>query len=165
MLNYLNWGFVAVVEFAVGRMVVFDGVAVVVVVAAVVEWVIAVANAEHCDVLVEASVAVDAAALAVAADGDAYEQEQGHLNSCPSSCRVVYRTGCSFAADSTVFEYSVVVEVAVVAAELAAEILYFELVVAAAAAAVTFALVVGIDYLRAILEEQLLQLPRLAGEL
>lgn len=157
-LNYSKLGFVAVVA-AVGRMVVFDGVVVVV----AVDYATAVANVERCDVLAGVFVAV--VALAAAGDDACGLEEQRHLNSLPERYLAEQRIGYSSAVDSTMFEYLIGVEVAVVvAAELAAEILYFELA-AVAAAAVTFAVVaVGTYCLLAILAGRRLPLLLLVEE-
>lgn len=114
-LGYSKLEFVTVVDSAVGKMEVFDGVAVVVAVG----YVTAVEGVERCDVLAEASVAavVESPAAVAAADGGACGlEEQGHSNPLPWSCLAERRTGCSFAADSTKFEYSIEVEFAMVVA-------------------------------------------------
>lgn len=135
------------VDFAADRRKVFDGV----VAAAAVEYVVeVVCAAGHCDAQAVAFV-VAVVEVLLAVDGDACGQEQEHWDSFQQSCRMGRRTGCNFvdvAVDSTRFEYSVGVEVAivVVAAEWATEILLFEL----AAAVATF---VVKGYSRAIQEE------------
>lgn len=119
MLGCSQLEFAIAVDFAAGRKAVFDGVGVVVAAAAAVECAAAVVSVEHCDVLAGVSVVAVADEIALVADGDACEQEQEHLNPYLGSCRTGRRIGCNFvgvAVGSTMFEYSIVAEAAVVAA-------------------------------------------------